>query len=285
MLTTSTECVWVLQALLGIEQMPTALRLKPFIPSAHGDLIVETTAGNQPLSHTAQYDSLVRAGVINDRGQVDAVVRDWMTVVGRPDREVMLVIRRPDQPGTDDAGPTVHERVMVVCRRARWLAMAARDGDDMVIGGVGEADNPARQAELTAQMLIPALGEHPPADIDGVNVPQNVIQTALDAAGSTPEGMAAALRRAGLGPWEVEVVAAATRLDQSAMAVVAVIDHCPDVRPHPRVLTVADTEYGRLRFTTTTAADGAEWLSIWPATTSGLHEDLASLLSSVPQRV
>ena len=71
MLTTSVDCVWALQALWGVEQMPTALHLKPFIPSAHEDLIVETTQGRRPLSSTAQYHSLVQAGVIDDRGEVD----------------------------------------------------------------------------------------------------------------------------------------------------------------------------------------------------------------------
>ena len=66
-------------------------------------------------------------------------MRDWMTVLGRPEREVVLTIRRPDQPATDDTGPTVHERTMVVCRHRRFLAMAARDGDEVVIGGVGES--------------------------------------------------------------------------------------------------------------------------------------------------
>ncbi len=42
MLTTSTDGVWILQALTGAERMPTPLRLKPFIPSAHGDLIVDS---------------------------------------------------------------------------------------------------------------------------------------------------------------------------------------------------------------------------------------------------
>jgi hypothetical protein len=284
MLTTSVECVWALQALVGVERMPTALHLKPFIPSAHGDLIVETTAGRTPLSGTAQYHSLLRAGVISDRGQVDAAVRDWMTVLGRPQREVVLAIRRPDQPGTADTGPTVHERVMVVCRHARFLAMAARDGEEMVIGGVGEADEPSRQIELICQMLVPALGDHPPADMDGINVGKDVLELALDGAGSGPDAMSGALRRAGLGPWEVEVVAAATRLDQSAMAVVAVVDHCPEIRPHPRVLSVADTEYGRISFTTSSGADGKEWLSIFPTTPSGLRQDLGDLLSA-PQLV
>jgi hypothetical protein len=284
MLTTSVECVWALQALVGVERMPTALHLKPFIPSAHGDLIVETTAGRTPLSGTAQYHSLLRAGVISDRGQVDAAVRDWMTVLGRPQREVVLAIRRPDQPGTADTGPTVHERVMVVCRHGRFLAMAARDGEEMVIGGVGEAAEPSRQIELICQMLVPALGDHPPADMDGINVGKDVLELALDGAGSGPDAMSGALRRAGLGPWEVEVVAAATRLDQSAMAVVAVVGHCPEIRPHPRVLSVADTEYGRISFTTSSGADGKEWLSIFPTTPSGLRQDLGDLLSA-PQLV
>ncbi|OBJ10849.1 ESX secretion-associated protein EspG [Mycobacterium sp. 1465703.0] len=284
MLNTSVECVWALQALLGVERMPVTLHLKPYIPSAHSDLLVDTDAGKVPLANTAQYHSLVQAGVIDEHGRVDAAVRDWMTVLGRAEREAVLTIRRPDQPATHECPATVHERTMVVCRYGRYLAMAARDGDDMVIGGVGESDEPTRQVELMCQMLVPAFGEHPPADIEGINVPKDMMQMAIDAAGQTPEGMAAALRRLGLGPWEVEVVQAASRLDQSAMAVVAVIDHCPDVRPHPRVLTVADTEYGRISFTTTTGADGKEWMSIWPTTASGLRDDLANLLSA-PQLV
>jgi EspG family len=284
MLTTSTECVWVLQALLGLESMPVALHLKPFIPCAHGDLVVETDAGRQPISATAQYASLVSAGVIDSAGQVDDVVRDWMTVLSRPDREVVLAIRRPDQPATETTGPTVAERVMVVCRHRRWLAMAARDGGEMVIGGVGETDEPAKQIDAICAMLVPAFGEHPPADFDGINVPKDLVQVAMDAAAPGPDGISAALRMAGLGPWEVEVVSAAARLDDSAAAVVAIIDHGAQMRAHPRVLTVADTEFGRISFTTTTGADGKEWMSIWPTTPSGLRDDLASLLAA-PQLV
>ncbi|KPN47689.1 hypothetical protein AN933_24020 [Mycobacterium intracellulare subsp. chimaera] len=284
MLTTSVECVWVLQALVGVEQMPTRLHLKPYIPSAHGDLIVETTQGRRPVSATAQYHSLVTAGVIDERGQVDAAVRDWMTVLGRAEREVVLTIRRPDQPATVPAGPTVHERVMVVCRYQRFLAMAARDGEEMVIGGIGESEEPARRIELTCQMLLPALGEHHPADMDGINMPKDVIELALQGASPSPDGVPEALRRAGLGPWEVEVIGAATRLDRSAMAVVALVDRCPEARAHPRVLTIADTDYGRISFTTTTGADGKEWLSIFPTTPTSLRQDLGRLLSA-PQLV
>lgn len=282
MLTTTVECVWVLQALVGVEQMPTALHLKPFIPSAHADLVVETTHGRQPLSNTAQYHSLVDAGAITEAGQVDGAVRDWMTVLGRPDREVVLTIRRPGEPATGDVGPTVHERSLVVCRHERFLAMAARDGEQMVIGGVGESPEPAQQIELISQMLLPALGDHPPAEIEGINVPKATVVMALEHAGSSAEARSEALRRLGIGPWEVEVIGAAMSLDQSAMAVVAVVDHGADIRPHPQVLTVADTDYGRISFTMTTGADGQEWLSIFPTTPTSLRQDLGELLA-VPQ--
>lgn len=284
MLTTSTDGVWILQALTGAERMPTPLRLKPFIPSAHGDLIVETTAGKLPVQQTRQYHDLVEAGVIDAAGSVDGTVLDWMTVISKAEREVMLTIRRPDQPATDATGATVHERVLVVCRYQRWLAMAARDGDEMVIGGVGEADDPHQQIEAICNMLIPALGDAPPADIDGINLPRNVIQHAVESSAGDPQAIAAALRHAGLGPWEVEVMLAATDRARSAMGVVAVLDHGAALRVHPQVLTVADSDYGRISLTATTGADGTEWLSIWPATPTSLRRDLGALLAA-PQLV
>lgn len=284
MLTTSTECVWVLQALLGVERMPVPLRLKPFIPSAHGDLIVETDRGRQPLTHTAQYQDLVRVGVIDEQGRVDDVVRDWMTVLSRAEREVMLAIRRPDQPATEDSQATVYERVMVVCRYQRYMAMAARDGAEVVIGGVGESGDPAAQIEAMCNVLIPALGDHPPADIDGINLPSAVIQREIEASKGNRAVLETVLRNAGLSPWEMQVVQAATDLERSAMGVVAVSDHGAEMRVHPRVLTVADTEFGRVSFSTTAGADGTEWLSIWPATATSIRQDLRELLGS-PQLV
>ncbi len=205
MLTTSVEGLWVLQALLGVESMPVALHLKPFIPSAHGSLIVETDTGTAPLAQTAQYHDLLAAGVIDKAGRVDEVVRDWMKVLGRPDREVVLVIRRPSGQDTGGGAPTVSERVMVVCLHRRWMAMAARDGREIVIGGVGEAQDPDRQIELMCAVLVPAFGESAPADIDGVNVQMDALLAAMGAAApSGREAISAALAKVGLPPHEVE---------------------------------------------------------------------------------
>lgn len=283
-LTTTVEGLWALQALLGIESMPIALRLKPFIPSVHEDLVVETTAGPVPMQQTAEYLSLVQAGVIDAQGRVDDVVRDWMTVLGRPDRQVMLVVRRPAGEITDDDGvrtPAVHERVLVVCRHKRWMAMVARDGSEVVVDAVGESDDPATQVTLMSQPILAAFGEAPAADIEGINIPADLLQTTMErSAGHGREAILTAMGRLGLQPAQAEIVAAAARHDESAMAVVAVIDHGISSTVHDRVLTVADTEYGRVSMTTTMSVDGKKWMSIWPAHQAALAADLSDLLAA-----
>jgi hypothetical protein len=277
-LTTTVGGLWTLQALLGVETMPAVLRIKPFVPSVHESLVVETTAGPLALAQTGEYLGLVQAGVIDASGRVDDVVRDWMTVLGRPERQVILVIRRPA--GEVDGSPTVHERVLVVCRRRRWIAMAARDADEVIIDAVGEADAAAEQVELMCQPLLAALGEAPPAPIEGVNVPAELLaSTVQHTGGHGRDAVTAALGRLGLQPRQAEVVTAAARLDESAMAVVTVIDHGISHHIHPRVLTVADTEYGRVSVTTSISADGKTWMSVWPAGIAELHDDLADLLA------
>ena len=285
MLSTTVGGVWVLQALLGVESMPAALRLKPFIPSAHGEGIVETDQGPRPLAQTGEYLALVDAGVIDPAGAVDEMVRDWMTVIGRAERQVVLTIRHPVPAGTEeDPGLRPAARTLVICRHRRWMAAAARDGDAMVIAPVGESDNPSEQAELMCRALLPALGEAVPADIEGVNVPADHITQAMQAAAPYgPQGVTAALGRLGLPPATVAAVIAAHDDTAAAMAVVSVLDRVGTGRrltPQPRVLSVADTALGRLSFSSTTGADGRAWMSIWPATAEALHVDLAELLAA-----
>lgn len=281
MLSTTVGGVWALQALLGVETMPATLRLKPFIPSIHASLMVETTQGTVPLSKTAEYAALMQAGVVDAAGTVDEMVRDWFTVLGRPDREVVLSIRRPAPRSDDPAARVTEDRVMVISQHRRWMAMAARDGNDMVVAPVGESDDAAERVEMMCQTLIPALGEAEPADIEGANVLADMVQAVMDnAAPHGPAAVTAGLARLGLAPATVEAMAATQQLDSSAMAVVTILDHGRTLQAVPRVLTVADTDLGRLTFSTSTGADGKKWLSIWPGTAAGIHDDLTDLLST-----
>src|SRR6516165_3237661 len=137
-LTTTPNGVWVLQELLGVETLPVALRLRPFIPSLYDDsVVVATTAGPVPVAQTAEHASLVAAGVI----------------------------------------------------------------DEVVIDAVGESEHPDQQVELICNAMLPAFGDADPADIEGVNVPAELMYTTLNNA--APHGhdvLVLALARLGLAP-------------------------------------------------------------------------------------
>jgi hypothetical protein len=277
-LTTTPGGIWVLQALLRVETMPTALRLRPYIPSIDAGPAVATLVGERPLTSTAEYASLVSAGVIDERGEVDDTVRDWMAVVGRPEREVVVAIRRPAE--DQNQSSTVQERTLSVCRRGRWLAMIARSGDEVVLAPVGETQVAGQQIELICDVVMHAFGEAEPAAVDGVNVPTKTLQEVLRTThGQDRWAVATALARLGLSPDQVAVLVAGTRTDESAMAVVTVIDHGATRHVHPTVLTVIDSEHGRVSVTYTTGPDGSGWTSIWPTTQDALRQDLARLLA------
>jgi hypothetical protein len=281
-LTTTPSGIWVLQALLGVESMPTALRLRPFVPSVDGDGTVATTHGQVPLTQTAEYASLAAAGVIDEDGRVDDAVRDWMAVVGRPQREVVVVIRRPKPTdGAVDTPALVQERTMAICQRERWLAMIARSEDEVVLAPLGEAAMADAQVDLICDTVLHAFADGAPAAIAGVNVPSDTLEAALTGSvGKDRPVVASALARLGLEPDQVAVLSAATRMDESAMAVVAVVDHGIKQRVHPNVLSVVDTDLGRITISYTTGPDGTRWTSIWPTAPDALRQDLANLLNA-----
>jgi EspG family len=284
-LTTTPSGIWVLQALLGVEKMPTALRLRPFVPSIDGGGSVATDIGEIPLQRTAEYASLVAAGVIDERGQVDEAVRDWMAVVGRPQREVMVVVRRPkpfDGHVTTDKGPAlVEERTMSICQRERWLAMIARSDDQIVLAPLGEASRTDTQVELICDTVLHAFSEGRPAAISGFNLPSASLEQALtDTIGKEQPVVASALTRLGLSPDQVAVMSAAARLDQSAMAVVIIIEHGIKPHVHPDVISVIDSELGRITISYPTGPDGTRWTSVWPTTADALRQDLGNLINA-----
>jgi hypothetical protein len=285
-LTTTPNGIWILQALLGVEKMPTALRLRPFIPSVDGDGTVATEIGDVPWSQTAEYNSLAAAGVIDADGRVDDAVRDWMAVVGRPQREVLVVIRRPKPldgpvPEGEDVPALIAERVMSICQRDRWLAMIARSGDEVVLAPLGEAARSDEQIDLICDTLMYAFSRGEAAAISGFNVPSATLERTLEE--NVPKGrpvLAAALARLGLSPDQVAVLSAACHLDESAMAVVSVIDHGIQNHFHPDVISVIDSELGRITISHTTGPDGNRWTSVWPTSADALRQDLGKLLNS-----
>lgn len=281
-LTTSAAGVWVLQALTGVEMLPARLGLRPFVPSLYpAPMLVDTDAGMVPIADTAQYAELAGAGVIDAAGVVDAPVREWLTVLGRSDRQVALTIRRPDPQATEVGAVAVAERTLVVGRYRDWLAMCARDGEEVVIDAVGETSDAGVQFELITDTVVAALGSGRPAAIEGFNVPTAALREMLEHCGPVGrDAVEAGLRRLGVSGDAVAVVAAACQLDESAMGVVSVTDVGLEPVSHPGVVSVADTDFGRLTLSMSTASDGTEWTTVWPATPAGVRDDVYRLVSA-----
>ena len=294
-LNTFPAAMWALQSILGLECMPQSLRLAPYIPSGSAHI---------PVTEYPEYTSLVRAGIVEESGDVHAAVSDWLTVVSRPDLEVQLVIRRP---GLIEG--TVRESVTVICRMECWLVGISRspgDPDEVAreIGFAGDPDtlptewadrirvfpigaisDPARQTEAITDALLAELGQFEPADIDGVNLRLDTFLHASGTAAGDQEPFSAMLASQGVSGRVVSVLSEVMSLDRSALAVVSArqvwAGSTPEERALRRTVSVADCTLGRVSMLQSLAQDGTWWLSVWPGHSSTVRADLAELVGEV----
>jgi hypothetical protein len=293
-LTTFPAGMWVLQRLLGLETMPLSLRLAHYIP---------TGSDHIPVTDYPEYHSLVAAGIIDADGAVDPVVTDWLTVISRPDLEVQLTVRRPG----DDAA-TIKETVTVICRMDRWIVGITRaPGDPFVVADqigftgdplelppewvdtlrvfpVAEVSAQDAQAAVIAAVIVQALGDYPPAAIEGFNVELNAF---LHASGAAPDldTFTELLARQGVTPQQIAALTEIRRLDQSALAVVSARHVWPGASPEDRAVartvSIADTKLGRISMAQSISEGGTCWVSVWPGHPTTLHSDIAGFVTDV----
>ena len=142
-LTTTPTGIWVLQALLGVEKMPTALRLRPFMPSVDAARPCATELGELPLVQTAEYARWPRPGSsTRTAASTTRCATGWQSSAGRSAKSWWSSVdpsRSTDPAARRRGRPRSEERVMSICRRDRWLAMIARSGDEVVLAPLGEA--------------------------------------------------------------------------------------------------------------------------------------------------
>ena len=211
--------------------------------------------------------------VVLEAGGEDALARFLVVRTEGVDEE--------DRPVDGEPQALVEERMMSICQRERWLAMIARSDDQVVLAPLGEASGIDAQVELICDTLLHAFSAGQPAAISGFNLPSATLEQALtDTLGKDHPIVASALTRVGLSPDQVAVLSAAARLDESAMAVVTVIDHGIKPHVHPDVISVIDSELGRITISYTTGPDGTRWTSVWPTSPDALRQDLGKLLDA-----
>ncbi len=129
MLTTTLDGLWVLQAVTGVEQTCPELGLRPLLPR----LDTPELALQHPVAA-----ELVAAGALDEAGNVDPMIREWLTVLLRRDLGLLVNIGVPGREPTRAS----------ICRFASWWVVLERHGDSIRLYPAGTAGDEAAASEL-----------------------------------------------------------------------------------------------------------------------------------------
>ncbi|KLO34601.1 ESX secretion-associated protein EspG [Mycobacterium nebraskense] len=129
MLTTTVDGLWVLQAVTGVEQTCPELGLRPLLP--------RLDTPERALRHPVAAE-LKAAGALDDAGNVDPMIREWLTVLLRRDLGLLVNITVPGREATRAA----------ICRFASWWVVLERHGDLVRLYPAGTASNENGASDL-----------------------------------------------------------------------------------------------------------------------------------------
>ncbi len=105
MLTTTVDGLWVLQAVTGVEQTCPELGLRPLLP--------RLDTPERALSHPVAAE-LAAVGALDESGNADPMIREWLTVLLRRDLGLLVYISVPGREPSRAA----------ICRFANWVGGA-----------------------------------------------------------------------------------------------------------------------------------------------------------------
>ena len=147
MLTTTLDGLWVLQVLSGIESLATELGLRPVLPSVES----RASALNHPIA-----EELKAAGAIDEAGQVDAVIVEWLTVLSRRDVALLFYVTMPAESGVVG---------VMLARFSQWWVVIERAEGIVRIGPAGTATAEDAANTVVRAQVERLLGTNPPASI------------------------------------------------------------------------------------------------------------------------
>lgn len=129
MLTTTVDGLWVLQAVTGIEQTCPELGLRP--------LLTRLDTPERALRHPVAAE-LIAAGALDDAGEPDPMIREWLTVLLRRDLGLLVNMCVPGREPTRAS----------ICRFATWWVVLERHGELIRLYPAGSAGDETAAGEL-----------------------------------------------------------------------------------------------------------------------------------------
>lgn len=129
MLTTTLDGLWVLQAVAGAEQICPELGLRPLLP--------RLDTAERALRHPVAAE-LAAAGALDESGNADPMIREWLTVLVRRDMAMLVSISVPGREPTRAA----------ICRFASWWVALERHGELVRLYPAGTAGDESGARDL-----------------------------------------------------------------------------------------------------------------------------------------
>lgn len=265
MLTTTIDGLWVLQVLAGIEMLTPELALRPTLPD------VETV--QMALAHPVAHELCTQA-VIDATGNVDPIVREWLTVLARRDIALLLQTLSPN------AGTTAQ---CMLTRFDQWWVSIERFGPIVRLGGVGTSHDEAGARVLLQTQIERLCGTALPADFRPISLDEAEVR----AAAASPDSLHAFLTKQPMGAAQLRILQSAADPGQSTQtSIVALQGGVETGRPtrthvEPGAVTIIDTSEGRL-VVEHTASPGGQWMILAPGTANNIASAVNMMLSRLP---
>lgn len=260
MLTTTIDGLWVLQVLTGIETLPPELGLRPILPRVE----TKEVALRHPMAA-----ELRAAGVIDDAGEVDAAVVEWLTVLSRRDIALIMYVTTPVDPGVVG---------VLLARFAQWWVVMERTEDVVRIGPAGTAI-----AEDAANMVVRGqidrlCGALPAADMRPVTLNVDTIVESV----TSPDTLRRYLSAQQVDVDQMRLLMLATDTSKSVSAsIVAVQVEAGRSHIEHGSVTIYDTPEGRL-LAEHAPQGGTKWMIVGPGTMSNITTAINTMLRRLP---
>ncbi|MGF2950959.1 ESX secretion-associated protein EspG [Mycobacterium sp. THU-M116] len=229
MLTTTLDGLWVLQAVAGVEQTCPELGLRPLLP--------RLDTAERALRHPVAAE-LMAAGALDEHGDIDSMIREWLTVLLRRDLALLVHIAVPGREPTRAS----------LCRFATWWVVLERHGELVRLYPAGAAGDERGAADLVVGQVERLCGVAEAAPLRPVTLDaEQLLESVRDAA-----GLRSFLIGQGLDVDQVQIVTVAADPAQSAHASIVALQTGVGPERYARIhvgdtaVTLIDTPAGRL---------------------------------------
>lgn len=266
MLTTTVDGLWALQVLTGIEVLAPELGLRPVLPSVE----TKQSALNHPVAAELQ-----TAGVINEHGDVDPAVMEWLTVLSRRDVALYMQARTP-------AGGTVAAQV-TLARFAQWWVALERTDYLVRLSGAGTASAEGAASQVISNQVERLCGTSKPALLKPVTLPVDVLLARVKDKESLRKFLMTDVQ---LDPDQMQLLMLAADPEQSAQASIVALQAGMNTGParvhlERSVVTIIDTPEGRI-VAEHVPQQGKMWMIMSPGSPGNIATAVNQMVRRLP---